>query len=443
MKKVFTAVVIFLFATATYAQDGYSHSYFGLKAGVNVSSNKYDPDPLAFDVSSKTGFAGGVYYNIGLGRVFSIQPELLYSSMGSKFETTISPNTKGSLNLNYLSVPVLLKVSPIWRLGLFVGPQLDFLISAKTKIDGEPDEDIKDQVKGTDFAGTVGAEFWLTRNIGIYGRYIAGFNSINEDNFGFPNTDVKNNGWQFGLTIGFRGKAKAAVVAAPVVPVVIDTDGDGIADGDDKCPNQAGTAKYQGCPVPDTDGDGINDENDKCPTVAGTAKYGGCPVPDTDGDGINDENDKCPTVAGIAKYGGCPIPDTDGDGINDELDRCPKVAGIEGNLGCPEMILYYKRDEAKLSAEDKANLDKVVTFMNNNPDLNVMLEGHTSTLGDAKYNQTLSEKRAKISVDYLVSKGIDKGRLQSTGFGEQFPVGDNSKEEGRALSRRTVVKVAQ
>ena len=237
-------------------------------------------------------------------------------------------------------------------------------------------------------------------------------------------------------------KAKA-VAAAPVVEVSVDTDNDGIADSNDKCPNQAGISKYGGCPIPDTDGDGMHDENDKCPNQAGTAKYNGCPIPDTDGDGINDENDKCPAVAGTVKYEGCPIPDTDGDGINDELDRCPKVAGIEGNLGCPEMILYYKRDVAALSAEDKANLDRVVTFMNNNPDLNVMLEGHTSTLGDSKYNQTLSEKRAKISVDYLVSKGIDRSRLQSAGFGEQFPIGDNSKEEGRALSRRTVVKVAQ
>ncbi len=179
------------------------------------------------------------------------------------------------------------------------------------------------------------------------------------------------------------------------------------------------------------------------PNQAGTAKYNGCPIPDTDGDGINDENDKCPTVAGTAKYEGCPIPDTDGDGINDENDRCPKVAGIEGNLGCPEMILYYKRDEAKLNAEDKANLDKVVTFLNNNPDINITLEGHTSTLGDAKYNQTLSEKRSKLSVDYLVSKGIDKGRLTTVGYGEQFPIGDNSVEEGRAKSRRTVVKVSQ
>ncbi|HLO79513.1 MAG TPA: OmpA family protein [Chitinophagaceae bacterium] len=443
MKKLVLSSVLLFITTAIFAQNGVSKSYFGLKAGVNVSTNNYDPDVNGFDISSKTGFAGGIYYNIGLGRLFSIQPELLYSSMGSKFATKTIPNTSGSLNLNYLSVPVLFKLTPVWRLGIFAGPQMDFLMGAKTKIDGQSDEDIKDQIKGTDFGGTVGAEFWLTRNIGVYGRYMTGFNSINEDNYGIPNTDVKNNAWQFGLTVGFRHKTKAPVVVAPVVPVVVDTDGDGIPDGEDKCPAVAGTAKYQGCPVPDTDGDGINDENDKCPTVAGTAKYQGCPVPDTDGDGINDENDKCPTVAGTAKYEGCPIPDTDGDGINDESDRCPKVAGIAGNLGCPEMILYYKRDVATLSAEDKANLDKVATFLTNNPDINITLEGHTSTLGDTKYNQTLSEKRANNSVAYLVSKGIDKSRLTAIGYGEQYPIGDNSKEEGRAQSRRTVVKVTQ
>jgi outer membrane protein OmpA-like peptidoglycan-associated protein len=239
-------------------------------------------------------------------------------------------------------------------------------------------------------------------------------------------------------------KANAAAAAkAPVVVASVDTDNDGIADANDKCPALAGSAKYGGCPVPDTDGDGLNDEEDKCPGQAGTAKYKGCPVPDTDGDGIDDENDKCPSVAGTAKYEGCPIPDSDGDGINDENDKCPKVAGIAANLGCPEMILYYQRDEATLNAGDKANLDKVVIFLNNNPDINITLEGHTSTLGDAKYNQVLSEKRANNSVAYLVSKGIEKSRLTAVGFGEQFPIGDNSKEEGRTLSRRTVVRISQ
>ena len=135
------------------------------------------------------------------------------------------------------------------------------------------------------------------------------------------------------------------------------------------------------------------------------------------------------------------VKDTDGDGIYDDVDKCPNVAGIADNLGCPELILYYKRDEGTLTADDKTDLDRVVTFLNNNPTIHAILEGHTSTLGDTDYNQKLSEKRANLSLDYLVSKGIDAGRLKAVGYGEQFPVGDNSTEEGRAKSRRTVVRV--
>lgn len=135
------------------------------------------------------------------------------------------------------------------------------------------------------------------------------------------------------------------------------------------------------------------------------------------------------------------IPDTDGDGVNDELDKCPKTPGIAENQGCPEMIMYYKRAEAALSADDKAQLDIVVTFLNNHPAVNISIEGHTSTLGETDFNQKLSETRAANSVDYLISKGIDAGRLSAVGYGEQYPVGDNSTEEGKAQSRRTVIKI--
>ncbi|MEJ0101861.1 MAG: thrombospondin type 3 repeat-containing protein [Bacteroidota bacterium] len=145
----------------------------------------------------------------------------------------------------------------------------------------------------------------------------------------------------FGINFGglFKKPKQRKETITPPAPViekpVADSDHDGINDNEDKCPQTAGIAKYNGCPVPDTDGDGINDEEDKCPSVAGIAKYNGCPVPDTDGDGINDEEDKCPAVAGVAKYDGCPVPDTDGDGINDEEDKCPSLAGIAANSGVP------------------------------------------------------------------------------------------------------------
>ncbi len=109
-----------------------------------------------------------------------------------------------------------------------------------------------------------------------------------------------------------------------------DSDGDGIVDKDDKCPNVAGLQTLMGCP--DADGDGIADGDDDCPNAAGTAATRGCP--DSDGDGVADNKDKCPQVAGVASLSGCP--DSDGDGIADGDDRCPQVAGVRSASGCPD-----------------------------------------------------------------------------------------------------------
>jgi Thrombospondin type 3 repeat len=109
-----------------------------------------------------------------------------------------------------------------------------------------------------------------------------------------------------------------------------DTDGDGIKDSDDNCPEHAGPAATHGCP--DTDGDGIFDKNDACPTQAGPAKYNGCP--DTDGDGVPDSEDECPTKAGSKEFGGCP--DTDKDGLMDNEDECPELPGPKILKGCPD-----------------------------------------------------------------------------------------------------------
>jgi hypothetical protein len=122
-------------------------------------------------------------------------------------------------------------------------------------------------------------------------------------------------------------------------PAPVDTDGDGIADNADACPNEAGKTNYNGCPPPDSDGDGLADEVDACPNEVGTASYNGCPppAPDSDGDGVPDEMDACPNQAGTASYNGCPppAPDSDGDGVADEVDACPNEAGTTSYNGCP------------------------------------------------------------------------------------------------------------
>ncbi|MDX1683787.1 MAG: thrombospondin type 3 repeat-containing protein [Saprospiraceae bacterium] len=111
-----------------------------------------------------------------------------------------------------------------------------------------------------------------------------------------------------------------------------DSDGDGIPDEEDLCPNIAGEAEYIGCP--DSDGDGLHDVIDKCPETAGLKEMSGCP--DSDGDGLSDSEDKCPNLAGIASNDGCPAEDDDNDGLPNHLDDCPFDVGPEALNGCPD-----------------------------------------------------------------------------------------------------------
>ncbi len=115
-----------------------------------------------------------------------------------------------------------------------------------------------------------------------------------------------------------------------------DSDGDGIADINDKCPNLPGDPSSMGCP--DSDGDGITDNEDECPDKVGPKSNKGCPEAslDSDGDGIPDTEDRCPNIAGTKINGGCPGGDRDHDGVLDADDRCPDQAGSTSAHGCPD-----------------------------------------------------------------------------------------------------------
>ena len=169
---------------------------------------------------------------------------------------------------------------------------------------------------------------------------------------------------------------------------------------------------------------------------------------------IADKDDKCPDVAGVAKYQGCPIPDTDGDGVNDEDDQCPTVAGSIANHGCPEVKaeirnkvelnaknIYFTLSSDELLSTSFKSLDEVADILKEDMNLKLDVSGHTDNTGEAANNKQLSEKRAKAVYNYLISKGVDASRLSSEGFGQDKPVADNKTEEGRTLNRRVELKL--
>jgi OOP family OmpA-OmpF porin len=235
-----------------------------------------------------------------------------------------------------------------------------------------------------------------------------------------------------------------------------DTDNDGIIDTEDKCPGEAGAADNDGCPYSDKDGDGVLDKSDKCPDITGAINNDGCPYPDTDKDGILDKDDKCPDVAGLARYDGCPIPDSDGDGINDEEDKCVDVKGVAANNGCPEEIkkeivqkveyaakrIQFKVNSADLTAGSYKVLDDVAAVLAGNPEIKVVIEGHTSADGTYARNMKLSEERANKVKTYLESKGIDASRLSAIGFGPDKPLNEGKTAAEKALNRRVEMKLS-
>ncbi|MDQ0594227.1 outer membrane immunogenic protein [Chryseobacterium ginsenosidimutans] len=181
---------------------------FGIKGGMNVSS--LSNDGTLEDQGSKIGFNAGVFANIPIATSFSIQPEVLYSQYGDKYDTRIGNNTYSYANhLDYITVPVMLQYNIIPNLYLEAGPEFGFMVSAKNKSKNETSNDViaesgnyKDNFNTFNFGLGLGAGYYFTDNIGITARYVAGLTDIAKDRP--SNSDaVRNNVFQVGLAFKF------------------------------------------------------------------------------------------------------------------------------------------------------------------------------------------------------------------------------------------------
>ncbi len=190
------------------------------------------------------------------------------------------------------------------------------------------------------FPAELGLNFRIADNFyaNISTEYRFSLDESSDETYSFTNHFVHGVGLAFQW--GKEAAPKSKPAPEPVEEVEIepaDRDGDGVADEKDDCPDDAGLAKFGGCP--DTDGDDIVDSEDECPDMAGIAAFNGCP--DTDNDGVSDDKDNCPTEAGPASNNGCPkeeivVMDKDSDGIADEKDACPNTPGVAAFNGCPD-----------------------------------------------------------------------------------------------------------
>jgi len=143
--------------------------------------------------------------------------------------------------------------------------------------------------------------------------------------------------------------------------------------------------------------------------------------------------------------------DADGDGVMDDRDKClGTLAGAKVDAeGCvvkkAQSInlpnLEFEPSSAVLTDDGKEKLVPVVDFLTNQPDVQMIVVGHTDAQGSETYNQKLSEGRAEAVAEYLESRGIAHARLNSRGRGESQPIADNKTAEGRALNRRVELRI--
>ena len=456
MKKIFSLAIAALLCISLHAQKD-DMKKDPITAGVTGAANFAKFNLKAVASSTDPGYSfnrdwmGGLWMNFPLSQRLSLEPQLLFVS--NLMQPDNGTRTDFNGKMNYLSLPLLLKIHAGKYLAFPVGPQFDI----RTSVNDYNNLYSKENFQNFSVGLTGGVEVLPKARVSLFARYVYGLTKVNNLGNTRRPYDLSNQNLFAGLKIKLFDfvKEQKVIPPPPPPPPPADTDGDGIPDNEDKCPTVKGIAKYQGCPIPDTDKDGINDEEDKCPTVPGIARYQGCPIPDTDKDGINDEEDKCPTVPGIARYQGCPIPDTDGDGVNDEEDKCVTIPGPKENFGCPIISEEVKKkvDVAannilfvtgsfKLQSKSFKGLNEVAKIMNENPGMSLDIAGHTDNVGADDKNMTLSQNRANAVKDYLVSKGVDASRISATGYGETMPIATNATAAGRQQNRRSELKLS-
>lgn len=209
-----------------------------------------------------------------------------------------------------------------------------------------------------------------------------------------------------------------------------DSDGDGVPNRRDECPNTPRGAQVdsKGCPL-DADGDGVFDGLDKCPGTPAGVKVNaeGCPL-DSDGDGIPDYLDKCPNVPAPGTADGCPPKAAEPEPAPAAEPLVPRKLTVEG--------VNFDNDSATLRPDSIATLDAVAATLKEWGEVKIEVAGHTDSVDTDAYNLRLSQRRADAVRAYLIGKGIAAERLFAKGYGEAQPVANNRTPEGRFKNRR-------
>jgi hypothetical protein len=196
MKKNQSLLIIAALSFASINAFAQAELAVGIKAGPNFASVNADATPGA-NYKNRTGFHLGAFTLIKFTKI-GIQPEILFSQQGTKVEYSGQPTVES--NFSYINIPIMLKLYTVAGINIQAGPQFGFLASAKSKIEGiDSEQDIKDELKGSDISLGLGLGWDLPFGLTIDGRYNLGLSKINDKS---TSGDAKNQVIQ--VSVGYK-----------------------------------------------------------------------------------------------------------------------------------------------------------------------------------------------------------------------------------------------
>ena len=377
--------------------------------GIGVGQSLLDPDPdtnnTGYKVDDDTDFGGKLFLGYDLMDFWSI--EGFYADLGSAAMTHPS-KADGDIDYKAYGLETLLHF-PNTKPGLS-----GFLKLGVGKVKTESDVVPIDDVEDTQVFGGLGLEYQFESTISLRGEY----QYFDED------------AQLVTLNLLKRFGGAEPPPPPPVVEEPKDSDGDGVIDEKDKCPGTPPGTRVDvtGCAI-DSDNDGVIDTHDKCPNTPQGVKVDatGCQFVveveiDSDSDGVIDKHDRCPETP---------------EGTQVDAHGCPFVTQqvIDQFTGVLEGVNFHT-NSARLTGEAMSILNGVARQLLEHPEVNVIIVGHTDSVGPADRNKALSLERAKSVARYLVSRGVDRSRLKYAGRGEEEPIASNATAAGRAKNRR-------
>ena len=210
IKQFVPALMILFFSASVFAQDNAVDNSprvrIGLKGGLSLATVIKTNDNN-FSTGTLLGFNGGAVLQLPIGHFISIQPEVLFSQKGFRSTgTAIGTDYDYRRYLNFLDIPILLRINATKYFGIVVGPQYSYLLGTHTTFksgDSGFEQDVKndnDNIKKNIFGGVIGADINLSDNFFIYGRYTIDFQNNNGD--GTSSTPAyKNQVFQLGIGV--------------------------------------------------------------------------------------------------------------------------------------------------------------------------------------------------------------------------------------------------